>query len=512
MAKTKTQPALVGATGSASARVQGPVKKQPLIVTRRRLRADGTAARTSGTSVAAAGPRAERAASLDRVRSNDEVLVAESGTLLRLDPARIRDASWQPRTESSFHGPEFEQLKIEIEHAGGNVQPVMVFPDAADGFIAIFGHRRIRACRELGLPVLAVVRNDGGNELQRLQQLWQENRARSDLTAWEAARLVKRLLDAAVFPSARRLAEGMGMSHTWVNTLLSLLKLPTDVIAILEKKPAPSARQARRLFEAVEADRAGVLARAGQLTQSQSAKRLSTSATINALLGHSRTTSQATDYGGSGMYAVRSVPIVESRPDLGSWHRDDVGRVVVTLAAGVDPEFILAHVAAALSREVAHGPRDGAGIVRQANLKDAAQAGTADHGSRTSVFSAPPKPATGDAVMPGNAAAACGYDQLLAFARRRLGNHIRTGQFLLMLATWRDAEQGPGGPAVRFEATDAVSDADVRRLQEIADDLDPVLRAVLSDVLTYARTVASEAGQLAALDVARSQLGVDFAS
>jgi hypothetical protein len=54
------------------------------------------------------------------------------------------------------------------------------------------------------------------------------------------------------------------------------------------------------------------------------------------------------------MYAVRSVPIVESRPDLGSWHRDDVGRVVVTLAAGVDPEFILAHVAAALSREVAH--------------------------------------------------------------------------------------------------------------------------------------------------------------
>ena len=81
-----------------------------------------------------------------------------------MDPRLIAPSRWANRHPDAFEGPEFEQLRREIEDAGGNVQPIKIRP-ITDGRTAeggaryeiVFGHRRHRACLDLGLPVLAVV-------------------------------------------------------------------------------------------------------------------------------------------------------------------------------------------------------------------------------------------------------------------------------------------------------------------------------------------------------------------
>ena len=86
--------------------------------------------------------------------------------LRKLDPLTIKASKWANRHEASFLTAEFQELKAEIAAAGGNVQPIKVRPvqvlngstpptDAA--YELIFGHRRHRACLDLGVSVLAAV-------------------------------------------------------------------------------------------------------------------------------------------------------------------------------------------------------------------------------------------------------------------------------------------------------------------------------------------------------------------
>jgi ParB family chromosome partitioning protein len=46
----------------------------------------------------------------------------------KMDPATIRPSRWANRHESAFKTSEFAGLKADIEHAGGNVQPILVRP------------------------------------------------------------------------------------------------------------------------------------------------------------------------------------------------------------------------------------------------------------------------------------------------------------------------------------------------------------------------------------------------
>ena len=73
----------------------------------------------------------------------------------RIDPRQIRPSRWANRQEGHFRTPEFAAFKQELLTAGGNIQPIKVRPvaDAADTYEVVFGHRRHRACLELGIPV-----------------------------------------------------------------------------------------------------------------------------------------------------------------------------------------------------------------------------------------------------------------------------------------------------------------------------------------------------------------------
>src|SRR5688572_24215707 len=77
---------------------------------------------------------------------------------VKLDPKKVQPTRWANRHALSFSTPSFARLKASIELAGGNTQPILVRKtEADDGYEVVFGHRRHRACLELGLPVLAVL-------------------------------------------------------------------------------------------------------------------------------------------------------------------------------------------------------------------------------------------------------------------------------------------------------------------------------------------------------------------
>lgn len=87
-----------------------------------------------------------------------------------LDPRSIRPFAWANRHQGSFASVEFAKIKADIALRAGNIQAIKVRPipperarpddqgaDPGVRFEIVFGHRRHRACLELGIPVAAMI-------------------------------------------------------------------------------------------------------------------------------------------------------------------------------------------------------------------------------------------------------------------------------------------------------------------------------------------------------------------
>lgn len=193
-----------------------------------------------------------------------------------LDPRTVRPSVWANRHAASFEGPDFAALKDEIAGAGGNVQPIKVRPiDGGVGpsnpgeppmqYEIVFGHRRHRACLELGLPVLAMV--EAVDEQALFVAMERENRARKDLSAWEQGMMYARALDAGLYGSNRQLAAAIGRDLGDVGKALTLARLPKAVVDAFNSPLDLQFRWAKLLNDAQQKDPDGLMARAKTLTE-----------------------------------------------------------------------------------------------------------------------------------------------------------------------------------------------------------------------------------------------------
>ena len=134
------------------------------------------------------------------------------------------------RHDQSFADADFKKLKAEIDSSGGNVQPIKVRPlkGTQGKFEIMFGHRRHQACLELGLPVLAMI--DDATDQQLFAEMDRENRQRKDLRPYEQGLMYRRALDEGLFPSARKMAESIGVDVGNMCKSLSLARLPDVVL------------------------------------------------------------------------------------------------------------------------------------------------------------------------------------------------------------------------------------------------------------------------------------------
>ena len=211
-----------------------------------------------------------------------------------LDAQNVRPSRWANRHPHSFADPAFEALKADIASAGGNVQPVSVRPVQAPGGSAaapepatyelVYGHRRHRACLELGLPVQAMVVEMDDRAL--FETMERENRARKNLSAWEQGMMYRRALDEGLYPSQRKLAESLDVDVALVSKSLSLARLPDAVVAAFNSPLEIQFRWARPLAEALQKDPDGVLQRAASIRQEMPDR--PSSAVLAALTGQSQ--------------------------------------------------------------------------------------------------------------------------------------------------------------------------------------------------------------------------------
>ena len=183
----------------------------------------------------------------------------------KIPSKKIRPSRWANRNELSYSTEAFLSLKQEIETAGGNIQPIKVRPSKSvvDEYELVFGHRRHRACLELGLDVLALIEELDDAEL--FCQMDRENRARAALSPWEAGTTYARALDEGLFPSARKLAEAASIDLSQLGKALALAKLPTDVIAAFPSPLDLQYRWATLLSQAIQKDPDLILLRAKDL-------------------------------------------------------------------------------------------------------------------------------------------------------------------------------------------------------------------------------------------------------
>lgn len=150
---------------------------------------------TSATSVAAAYPM--RGAGRSLVRSLDELAkqadkFLEGEVVVELDPDQVVGSFVKDRLGED--DAEFHEL-VEAIRVRGQDSPILVRPQGEDGsqYQVVFGHRRVRAAKELGRKVRAVVKvlDDRTHVIAQ----GQENSARANLSFIERAMFARRLED-----------------------------------------------------------------------------------------------------------------------------------------------------------------------------------------------------------------------------------------------------------------------------------------------------------------------------
>ncbi len=255
--------------------------------------------------------------------------------LRKLDPLTIRPSKWANRHEASFLTAEFQELKADIAAAGGNVQAIKVRPvPASNGSIRptevsyelIYGHRRHRACMELGIPVLAAI--EEASDVSLFEQMERENRGRKNLSAWEQGTMYRKALDDGLYSSLRRLSDSLGVDVSLVSKSVTLARLPEAVIAAFQSPLDIQFRWAAPLAEAMQKDPDGTLKRARKLVDERGD--LNPSGILSEVVGLT-----APVLNGS---TPATLTISKAGKVAGKLTADSQGRAVVRFKAGAFPE------------------------------------------------------------------------------------------------------------------------------------------------------------------------------
>jgi ParB family chromosome partitioning protein len=212
----------------------------------------------------------------------------------KIDSQLIRSSKWANRSELSYVGEEFASLKMEIEESGGNVQPIKVRPlvNAPGEYELVFGHRRHRACLELGIEVLAIIEEIGDEAL--FVQMDRENRSRADLRPFEQGVMYARALDDGLFSSQRKLAEALGVDQSNASKVITIARLPKEVLGAFGSVLEIQQGWSTPLTSALKVDPDGVLKRAKLLLNMN--PRLTAASVYKELLGGGEVSNLTSDF------------------------------------------------------------------------------------------------------------------------------------------------------------------------------------------------------------------------
>ena len=126
-------------------------------------------------------------------------------------------------------------------------QQVPVVIRDRDGHELVCGARRLAACRRLGVPVRAEMRDLDDEAAFVLRDT--ENRHRQDLCDLDRARSYAAALDGLYDGDRRAMAARLGIGAPYLSRLLVLARMPDAVVAAYPSRAALRERHARALAE-----------------------------------------------------------------------------------------------------------------------------------------------------------------------------------------------------------------------------------------------------------------------
>jgi ParB family transcriptional regulator, chromosome partitioning protein len=139
--------------------------------------------------------------------------------------------------------------------------------DSLFNFELVYGHRRHRACLELGLPVLVLI--EATTDVELFEQMERENRGRKNLSAWEKGVMYRKAQDTKLYPSARQMADRLGLKLSVVAQSLQLVKFHPSVIAAFPSALSIQLRWVAPLAQAAKAGAKGLRERAQAIVKEQ---------------------------------------------------------------------------------------------------------------------------------------------------------------------------------------------------------------------------------------------------
>lgn len=132
----------------------------------------------------------------------------------------------------------------------GQQSPALVRPHPSNSgrFEVCFGHRRLFACRNLGVRLRAIVKPL--SEAQMAGASYSENAHREGVSTLEQARALARYIERGVFPSKQALADALNVSRSHVSNLTSYSEIPDRVLEALGDWRKCTFRDAGNLLKA----------------------------------------------------------------------------------------------------------------------------------------------------------------------------------------------------------------------------------------------------------------------
>tara|TARA_B100000780_G_scaffold274878_1_gene240556 strand:+ start:128 stop:976 length:849 start_codon:yes stop_codon:yes gene_type:complete len=151
----------------------------------------------------------------------------------KLPISSLLSNKFQPR--KIFDEDNLQDLTNSIKERG-IIQPIIVRKSADQNskYEIIAGERRWVAAQKAGLHEVPVVITDA-DDLKSLEFAIVENVQRHDLTAIEEARGYQRLIEEFLYDQ-EKVAKFIGKSRSHIANFLRLLKLPSEVLKLIESK------------------------------------------------------------------------------------------------------------------------------------------------------------------------------------------------------------------------------------------------------------------------------------
>jgi ParB family chromosome partitioning protein len=248
-----------------------------------------------------------------------------------VDPSTVGVSAYANRHEDEFTSKDFAALREDIEHAKKNIQPILVRQVKGRGKVVyevIYGHRRLRACQDLKLPVWIIVVEATDEELFYAMDM--ENRQRKNPSPFELGDSYRRALESELFSSLRTLAARLKIDPGYASRAYNIAKLPPEVLDAFPSRTEIQFKWGKELSDALQKDPEGVIERAKAVKVGGT--KLTSPQVLQKLLGKAANESAG--------------PVLEiqgsAEKSVGRIEADAKGNVTVKLAAGIVPKERLA--------------------------------------------------------------------------------------------------------------------------------------------------------------------------